>query len=223
MNRLNYLDRAFHCTISFLLNIPNIYHHSSNNVEFVSVFRLHMFSNNCPNLNSNNWFEIENKSNSFVEPVQALRYAEFVEQNISGHGCSSRSDPMHNRPLCFGSGFVQVRVRERNDLPHVFGHKLQSLHGDHPPSTKVFPKKILSFRFAFQQIWFFTLALFDFNIWSMTQLPIKLWRWLCTCSRSTLTFFTCCLLTRKPRRPWRPTTVNWINTTWSLNKLDEFI
>jgi hypothetical protein len=55
------------------------------------------------------------------------------EQIISGHNSSSRSDPIHIRPLFFGSGFVQVRVRDRNVLPHICGHTLQVLHGDQPP------------------------------------------------------------------------------------------
>jgi len=56
-----------------------------------------------------------------------------LEQTISGHGSSSRSDPIHNRPLFFGSGFVHVRRLDRNDFPHDLGHKLHSLHGDQSP------------------------------------------------------------------------------------------
>jgi hypothetical protein len=40
-----------------------------------------------------------------------LRILPFL-QIISGHSSSSRSDPIHILPLFFGSGFVQVRVRD---------------------------------------------------------------------------------------------------------------
>jgi len=55
------------------------------------------------------------------------------EQIISGHGSSSRSDPIHILPLFLGSGFVQIRVRDRNVLLQTCGHLLQELHGDQPP------------------------------------------------------------------------------------------
>jgi hypothetical protein len=52
---------------------------------------------------------------------------------ISGHGSSSLSEPIHNRPLFFGSGFVHVLILDRKDFPHIFVHKFHSVHGDHPP------------------------------------------------------------------------------------------
>lgn len=57
------------------------------------------------------------------------------EQIRSGHGSSSRSEPIHNRPWFLGDGFVHVRVRKRKLFPHIRGQILQEFHGDHPPWT----------------------------------------------------------------------------------------
>lgn len=75
-------------------------------------------------------FERERERNL---PVQALSRAVCPAQVISGHDSSSLSDPMHSRPLFFGSGLVQVRFLVRTALPHVVGHIVHSLHGDQLP------------------------------------------------------------------------------------------
>lgn len=74
---------------------------------------------------------IRRKTNGL--PVQELKCDDRSEQTISGHNSSSRSVPIHKRPLFFGSGFVHVRVLDRNDFPHVLEQTLHSLHEDQPP------------------------------------------------------------------------------------------
>ena len=86
--------------------------------------------------NTDNTYWSVSRDANVLSPLQELVRADSSEQTISGHGSSSLSDPMHNRPLCFGSGLVQVRVLARYAFPHVCGHKFHSLHGDQPPWTK---------------------------------------------------------------------------------------
>jgi len=73
------------------------------------------------------------KNKKLILPLQVLNLDDSVEQIISGHGSSSRSDPIQILPLFFGSGFVQVRILDRNVLPHICGQLLHVLHGDQPP------------------------------------------------------------------------------------------
>lgn len=146
--------------------------------------------------------------NDDILPLQELRCVDWPEQTISGHGSSSRSDPIHNLPLFFGIGFVHVRFLDRNDFPHVFGHPLHSLQGDQSPFTKT---SIHNPSWKLQWSSDFTLTLSNFNIQSLTCSSIDSWCWLCTCSCTTLTFFTCDLFTCKPWWPRCPTTIHWIN------------
>ena len=76
------------------------------------------------------------KENKTILPLQELKRDDSPEQTISGHDSSSRSDPIHDRPLFFGYGLVHDLVRHRHFPPVICSHINHDDHDVQPPSTE---------------------------------------------------------------------------------------